>query len=244
MIAIVFMVAGMSSRFGGKLKQLAKIGPNNETLIEYSVNQALTSKKIKQIIFITNTKTKHLFVDLFKSEYMNIPVAYIDQTYDRNVRLRPWGSADAVSMLVNFPCDSFIICNGDDIYGEKAFSIASAKIENGNIFLGYKLINTLPDKGKVNRGYVKVKNEKVVEIKEVLGIEKNNYDSELLEQICNVNFIGLYPDVIKKLKKIVSEFKKINKNDPKIECFLPDCLNLLIQKGEMTMDAHYIQANV
>jgi len=61
MIAIVFMVAGMSSRFGGKLKQLAKIGPNNETLIEYSVNQALTSKKIKQL-FLLQTQKQNIFL--------------------------------------------------------------------------------------------------------------------------------------------------------------------------------------
>ena len=56
MVAIVFMVAGMSSRFGGKPKQLAKVGPNNETLIEYSVNQAL-KQKFNKIYFITNPKT-------------------------------------------------------------------------------------------------------------------------------------------------------------------------------------------
>ena len=62
MVAIVFMVAGMSSRFGGKPKQLAKVGPNNETLIEYSVNQAL-KQNFSKLIFITNSKSISLLLN-------------------------------------------------------------------------------------------------------------------------------------------------------------------------------------
>ena len=65
MVAIVYMVAGMSSRFGGMPKQMAQIGPNDETLIEYSVNQALT-QPFSELIFITNARTEHLFQKIFK----------------------------------------------------------------------------------------------------------------------------------------------------------------------------------
>ena len=60
MTVVIFMVAGMSSRFGGKPKQMAIIGPNNETLIEYSVNQAINSCNFNEIIFITNPKKSPL----------------------------------------------------------------------------------------------------------------------------------------------------------------------------------------
>jgi len=75
MVAIVYMVAGMSSRFGGKPKQMAKVGPNNETLIEYSVNQAL-KQNFSKLIFITNAKTEHLFRKIFKDKYQNRNVLY------------------------------------------------------------------------------------------------------------------------------------------------------------------------
>ena len=78
MVSVVFMVAGMSSRFGGKPKQMAIVGPNNETLIEFSVNQALTHS-FDKLIFITNRNTEHLFHTIFGNNYKNIPVLYIQQ---------------------------------------------------------------------------------------------------------------------------------------------------------------------
>ena len=121
---IVFMVAGMSSRFGGTIpKQFAKVGPNDETLIEISVNDALT-QSFDEIVFITNPKTEHLFVNLFGSLYQNIPVFYIQQKMEE-FRIRPWGTTDAVCSILeydNFFMDSiFTIINGDDLYGKKAF---------------------------------------------------------------------------------------------------------------------------
>ena len=79
---VVFMVAGMSSRYGGSLKQLAKVGLNGETLIEVSVMQALAAPFTK-IIFITNELTEHEFINIFGDEYKDIPVNYIRQEWDQ-----------------------------------------------------------------------------------------------------------------------------------------------------------------
>ena len=117
MVAIVYLVAGLSSRFGGRPKQMAKVGPNNETLIEYSVNQALKNN-FSKLIFITNTKTEQLFKNIFKNTYLNRPVLYINQTYDPIKRIRPWGTGDALSCIIGNIDESFILLNGDDIYGE------------------------------------------------------------------------------------------------------------------------------
>ena len=110
MAAIVYMVAGMSSRFGGIPKQIC-----DETLIEYSVNQALT-QPFSKLIFITNTRTEHLFQKIFKNNYKNTNVKYIQQKYDAKTRIRPWGTTDAICCLLNQIDDSFILVNGDDIY--------------------------------------------------------------------------------------------------------------------------------
>lgn len=88
---IVFLVAGLSTRYGGTLKQMAIINSKNETLIEYSVNQALNDKtNFTKLIFITNPKTEQLYVDIFGENYKNTPVEYIQQTFDPTRRKKPW----------------------------------------------------------------------------------------------------------------------------------------------------------
>ena len=113
MTVLVYMVAGMSSRFGGRAKQMAKVGPNDETLIEYSVKQALLCD-FSKIIFITNPKTEHLFIEIFGYKYNGINVEYIRQIYDLNKRDRPWGTADAICSIRNNITEEFIMLNGDD----------------------------------------------------------------------------------------------------------------------------------
>ena len=88
MTYLVVMVAGMSSRFGGNPKQMAKVGPNDMTLIEYSINEALNSN-FSKIIFITNPKTENLFIEIFGSKYNNIDIYYKQQIYSEKERIRP-----------------------------------------------------------------------------------------------------------------------------------------------------------
>src|SRR3989344_3711273 len=181
-IAIVYMAAGLSSRFGGKIKQFAKVGINNETLIEYSLNQAIKSG-ITKIIFIVGEKTEQPFRELFKENYQGIPVYYALQIYDKKERDKPWGTTDALCSAKNLIDCPFIVCNGDDIYGENTFKILvnhfkKNKEENG-ASVGFKLINVIPEKGKVNRGIFKTnQNQEVRELKEVFNIE--NRTSECL----------------------------------------------------------------
>lgn len=235
MTIVVFMVAGMSSRFGGNPKQMAIVGPNKETLIEYSVNQALTCK-FSKIIFITNQITEKLFIKVFGSVYKNTPVLYIQQKYDSNIRSRPWGTTDALCSIIEYVNEPFILLNGDDIYGENTFKkgFDLMKIKNNNIIGGLKVHKTLPNKGYVNRGIIFVSGSEVLGLKEMLGISKEE-NPELLNEFGNVNFIGLQPKILCELRIILEKFKLINKNDKKIECLLPDNLNELIEKDILKM---------
>lgn len=244
MVAIVFMVAGMSSRFGGKPKQLAKVGPNNETLIEYSVNQAL-KQNFSKIIFITNSKTEHLFKKIFNDKYQNFDVIYIQQKYDTKKRIRPWGTTDAICCMIGHINESFIMVNGDDIYGEDTFELGYNKMFNNkkNIIGGLPIIKTIPDKGEVNRGVIIVDNSKVLGLKELLNISKSK-NPELMNSLSNVNFIGLQYDVLIKLNDILIKFKQENLNDPKIECLLPDNLNELIKKKTIEIEFFEIKNNI
>lgn len=93
--SVVYMVAGLSSRFGGKIKQFAKVGPNGETLIEYSLNQAIESG-FKKIIFIVSKKTENFFREKFQFSYRGIPIYYAIQNFNDLERDKPWGTADAL----------------------------------------------------------------------------------------------------------------------------------------------------
>lgn len=245
MVAIVFMVAGMSSRFKNGPKQFAKVGPNNKSLIEYSVNQALKNGKFNKIYFITNFKTEYLFRNIFGDSYDGHNVIYIEQKYDKIKRIRPWGTTDALCSLIGIIDESFILLNGDQIYGEGTFKIGfnMMKENKTNLIGGVRFLKSVPLEGKVNRGIIEVENNKIQSIKEYLGISQE-LNPELKEKICNVNFIGLQLDVLEKLNKILLKFKEENYKDSKIECLLPDNLNELIQKREIKMDYFEITEEV
>ena len=244
MTIIVFMVAGMSSRFGGNPKQMAIVGPKDETLIEYSVKQALTCN-FSKVIFITNPKTEKLFVDIFGCEYNNTPIEYVEQKYDVNKRSRPWGTTDAICSIISSINEAFIMLNGDDIYGVKTFKkgFEMMKKNNINIIGGQKIINNLPEEGKVNRGIIYIENDKVVGLKEMIGISKIE-NPELHNNFSNVNFIGLQINILKELKIILDKFKKDNEGDKKIECLLPDNLNELIKEKKLNLEFFEIKDQV
>jgi len=244
MVAIVYMVAGMSSRFGGRPKQMAKVGPNNETLIEFSVNQAL-KQNFTKLVFITNSKTEYLFKNIFSDKYKNIDVLYIEQIYDRIKRSRPWGTTDAICSLIGKINDSFILLNGDDIYGEKTFETGFNMMNNNNynIIGGLPIINTMPEEGEVNRGVIMVNDSIVIGMREMLKISKLK-NPELMNQLANVNFIGLQYNVLLLLNEILTKFKSENMDDPKIECLLPDNLNQLIEENKINMEFFEIQNKI
>lgn len=243
MVAIVYMVAGMSSRFGGMPKQMAQIGPNHETLIEYSVNQALT-QPFSELIFITNARTEYLFQEIFKNEYKNTNVKYIQQKYDVNTRSRPWGTTDAVCSLLDKINDSFILVNGDDIYGEPTFKTGFEKMQNPiNIIGGLSVKKTINNDGEVNRGILTIYENKVNKIEEKLNISRIK-NPELMDQLANVNFIGLQYEILKDLKTILDDFKKTHENNAKIECFLTDNLNVLLENKKINIDFFEIKENI
>ena len=235
---IVFMVAGMSSRFGGTIpKQFAKVGPNDETLIEISVNDALT-QSFEEIVFITNPKTEHLFVNLFGSSYQNIPVFYIQQKMEE-FRTRPWGTTDAVCSILeydNFFMDSiFTIINGDDLYGKKAFQKMTELLneKNTNYIGGIPILDTIIGDEKVNRGVITLDENQVdvIEIEEKLEISRS--DETIQNCLANMNFLILKSQTLCLLKTILNQFKHEHPEDPKIECFLTDSLNQLIKAKEI-----------
>jgi NDP-sugar pyrophosphorylase family protein len=223
-VSIVFMLAGLSSRFGGRAKAFASVGPKSENLLEYSLNQALKSG-FSKIIFIVSKKTESQFKDYFGNSYNGIPIAYAMQTYDENVRERPLGTNDALCSARNLIDGPFVVCNGDDIYGENALKKLHDHLqssENGAT-IGYKLGKVLSEAGGVNRGIFETEDGFVKTVTETFGITKDNMEEMHLhdEDLCSMNLFGLHRKGLDLLDEKLTKFKEEHKGEAKTECYLP-----------------------
>jgi len=237
-VAIVYPVAGLSSRFG-KIKQFAKVGPNGESLIEYSLNQALKAG-FSKIVFIVGEKTEGLFKLNFGSSYRGVPIYYILQSFDKNQRDKPWGTADALCCAKDVVDCSFVFCNGDDIYGENTFKILFEHLQGSDdcATIGYKLIDGIPDKGCVNRGIFEVNEQgDVCKIVETFDIEKGGLEKcgVCEDSLCSMNIFALHPEIFDFLEKRLIRFKEENKGDRRVEFLIPVEISKLIEEGFLKM---------
>jgi len=238
MVSVVYMVAGMSSRFGGKIKQFAKVGPNGETLIEVSMNQAIKAG-VNKIIFIVGKMTQAPFMEMFGNNYKETPIFYAKQDFDISQRDKPWGTCDAIISAKELINEDFVVCNGDDIYGEGAFldCINFSKKENTECAtIGYLLGSVVPENGSVNRGiFSQDENGYLVGIKETLNIEKNKFaEMNLTENdLSSQNIFFLRKEVLEMLEEKLNNFKETHKGDRKSECYLPTELSNLISEKKV-----------
>jgi NDP-sugar pyrophosphorylase family protein len=239
-IAIVYMVAGMSSRFGGKIKQFAKV-TEDKTLIEYSLEQAIKSG-FNKICFIVGKMTEKPFREKFGKEYKGVPVVYALQTFDEEKRMRPWGTVDALTSIKGKISCPFVICNGDDIYGEKTFQLLYNHLKENkhHATVGYKLGGVLPEEGEVTRGIIEAEDKLVSGIKEVFGISKQNLSEKDLQDhsLSSMNIFAFHPEIITELENTLNNFKDKNIEDKKIECILPIEINNLIKENKIKVGVY------
>ncbi len=238
-IALVYMVAGMSSRFGWKIKQFAKVGPNNTTLMQYSMKQSLAAGFTK-IIFIVWKMTKEPFMEMFGDNYIWIPVYYAEQTFDPELRDKPWGTMDALCSAVEFIDCPFVVCNWDDLYGANSFKLIVDNIKKSEdaVSIWYILENVLSKEWTVNRWIFDIdENWYVSDITETLGIQKSNFSEKNLswKELCSMNLFGLNHESLVELNNILENFKNTHIWDRKSECYLPTELSNLIKEWKLKM---------
>lgn len=236
-IALVYMVAGISSRFGGKIKQFAQVGPRDESLIEVSLKQALKSGFTK-IVFIVGKMTAEPFKKKFGNTYQGLRVDYALQSYDEKDRDKPWGTVDALVSAKSLLKCPFIVCNGDDLYGEGAFKILFEHLTKSNkeATLGYRLSDVLPDSGSATRGIMIVDSEgKVKEIVETFNIVKSELEKIKInpDSLCSMKYFAFHPEVLELLYKKLIDFKEKNQGNRKAECLLPIETNNLIREKKV-----------
>ena len=241
-VAIVYMVAGMSSRFGGKIKQFASVGPNSETLIEISLQQAIHAGFTK-IIFVVGEKTEEPFKKMFGNIYQGIPIHYAFQSYDKEKRDKPWGTLDALGAARHLIDCPFVICNGDDIYGKNTFKMLAdhLRTHKTSATVGYKLGDVLSDKGSVNRGVFYINTDNTVKsLVETFGITKDNLESKGLSNntLCSMLIFAFHLETLSLLCDLLDKFKKEHEEDRTIESLVPNETSRLIEQGKLIMEVY------
>ncbi len=239
-IAIVYLVAGISSRFGG-IKQFAQVGPNGESLIEYSLNQALPAG-FSSIYFIVGNTTEKPFRERFGDSYRGVPIFYAVQRFDTAERERPWGTTDALTTLKGRIECPFVICNGDNLYGEGAFKILFEHLQHSDdeATIGYVLDNVLPEKGICNRAMYGLDDGYVKSLREMLGLERGKLPQGInLEDLCSKNIFGFHPRIIDMFDTKIQKFKEKYKGDRRIEYILPNTVSELIEEGKIKLKIYH-----
>lgn len=214
---LVYLAAGLSSRFGGEPKLLQKIGKGKKSLIEISLQQALVID-FEKIIFIVSDNTYEIIKLNIDKLNLKIPVEYI---FQRSERIKPWGTAHAVSCLYPHVDKPFVLCNSDDLYGNESFNVLKEHIDTSdNLIVGFKLGGCLPNNNSnVNRGFINLHDGSIVE---KLNISRSYYSNHDLETIqVSMNLFLLQPDILQSLFMDVEDFILENQLILNIEALLP-----------------------
>jgi len=251
---LVILAAGMASRYGS-MKQVEGFGSSGETIMEYSIYDAIRSG-FGKVVFIIRKEFDQNFRQLFgKKIEGRIAVEYVFQELEKFTggfeippeRTKPWGTAHAVLCAVEKVNEPFAVINADDFYGKNGFEQACLFLknectENTYAIIGYELLKTLSDHGTVNRGVCEVnKNGELISVVERLNVSRKEdiivcVDEHLPRELplvtyVSMNFWCFHPSVFPYTKKIFREFLSGNITNPKAEFFIPIVADNFIKDG-------------
>ncbi len=256
---LFILAAGMGSRYGG-LKQLDGLGPSGETIMDYSVYDALRAG-FGKIVFVIRHDFEQEFRDKIISKYEgHVPVEVVFQDINtlpegfspNPERSKPWGTNHAVLMGKEAISEPFGVINADDYYGADSFRILGDFLrsvkerKNCYCMIGFNIENTLSENGGVSRGLCEVDSDGFLSgVKECHGIERKEGRLIQVEEGENVpfpenasvsmNMWGFTPDYFDYSEKAFVEFLKEHGNDLKTEFYIPSVVNDLINNGTVTL---------
>lgn len=257
---LVILAAGMGSRYGGT-KQLDAVSGNDETIMDFSLFDAIKAGFTKVVFVIRKDILEEVREDYNKKLKGKVEVQYVCQEvtnvpdkFKENNRVKPWGTGHALLVAKDLIKDNFCVINADDFYGYDAFKSIISFLEEtkedstNHAMVGYQIFNTLSDNGSVSRGECFIgENNKLNQIIERTSITKkdseivftNDNDEELVlsnETLVSMNFWGFTPDFLKSLDGQFHAFLEVNSQEPKSEFFLPSTVDRLIKENKATVD--------
>jgi NDP-sugar pyrophosphorylase family protein len=266
---LLIMAAGMGSRYGS-LKQLDAFGPGGETLIEYSIFDAIRAG-FGKVIFIIRKSLEKDFDEVYFSKLSGkIPIDYVCQETDilpegvtiSGNRTKPWGTGQAVWVASSKIKEPFAVINGDDFYGKQAFQLIAASLRQvpsknppEYYLIGYKLAQTLSEHGFVSRGICEVDENnylrKITEQTHILG-SKNGIIYKTAEgqevpltgnEIASMNLMGFTPVIFKYIEQQFVNFLSNNSHDNKTEFYLPKIVNRLVETNQAQVKVQLCSEN-
>jgi choline kinase len=252
---LLILAAGMANRYGS-MKQVEGFGPNNETIIDYSIYDAIRAG-FGKVSFIIREEFSDSFKSIFEPKLNGrIETDYVFQSYDLKPfgidkiieRQKPWGTGHAVLSARNQVREPFCVINADDFYGYDAFEKMSSFLNNEVAddhygLIGYEIDKTLSDHGSVSRGICKVSSngtlEEIIERTKVymkdgrIVYEEENGDTKPLHDgaRASMNFWGFTPAVFEQSEVMFKTFVEGNADQPKNEFFIPLVADQLIEAG-------------
>ena len=248
-LTLLVMAAGMGSRYGG-LKQLDQIGPSGETIIDYSVYDAIEAG-FNKIIFIIREVFEEQFKTQVADKYLNkIEVEFAYQDINDlpsgfscpDGREKPWGTGHAILSANHLVHEPFVVINGDDYYGKESFKVISDYYFRGKeqfCMVGFRLENTLSSFGAVTRGVCSVENKKLSSVVETGDLQKKGniiYSDRDISfdgnEPVSMNMWGFTPVLFHHLKEKFIDFLNVHGREVKSEFLIPSIINELIQDGD------------
>lgn len=256
---LIILAAGMGSRYGG-LKQVDGLGPNGETIIDYSVYDAFRAG-FGKVVFVIRKSIEKDFLEVFGNRFnkdVHFEIAY--QELDMlpanfacpKDRTKPWGTAHAVWVARKKVNEPFAVINADDFYGYDTFRVLAQELSKPNLpegsyfMVGFKLGKTLSEEGFVSRGVCTTNSQMLLQnVVEHTQIERingkvcfKNEEGKLVELDENLqvsmNFWGFTPDFFNYTESLMINFFENSIENPKAEFYIPSVVNKAIQEGKAT----------
>lgn len=262
--ALVIMAAGIGSRFGKGIKQLAPVGPNGEIIMDYSIHDALKAG-FNKVVFIIRKDIEEEFRTVIGNRIEKITeVEYAFQALEDlpegfekpEDRTKPWGTGQAVLAARKVLSEPFMVINADDYYGKEAYVkvhdyLVQEQEADGVMHIcmaGFRLGNTLSDNGSVTRGICHIEDGALTGVTETHDIYKTESGAETrseegqaeeldVNSLVSMNMWGLTPEFMDVLEKGFVEFlSEIKPGDIKKEYLLPEMVDRLIKAGKAKVD--------
>lgn len=254
---LVILAAGMGSRYGG-LKQIDPVGPSGETILDYSVYDAIRAG-FKKTVFIIRKDIEQDFKEVFINKLQKFTeIDWVFQELDKlpqgfsvpQNRAKPWGTGHAMMMVADVVKEPFAVINADDFYGADAyltladfFSEQQKLKKSDYAMVAYELSKTLSDFGSVSRGicqaddnyWLKTVTERTKIERTISGIADFQPDGSRLEltddELVSMNFWGFTPSIFDHLQKDFINFLNSDRDHTKSEFYIPGVVDKLIKSG-------------
>ena len=252
---LLVLAAGMATRYGS-LKQVDGFGPNGETIIDYSVHDALRAG-FGRVVFVVRKAIEEEFRAAMRRRFPDsLPIDYVAQELDMlpagfevpEGRTKPWGTGHAVWVAASGIQEPFAVINGDDFYGYKSFELVADFLRNSTNdnehgLVGFRLENTLSEHGAVSRGLCELDGEgylkSVTELTHILRAEGGIVHQEpggtagflSGSETVSMNLMAFKPSVFPHFGQGLREFLAGNGTNLKAEFYLPAVVDGLVKSG-------------